>query len=183
MAGPGVVIFQPSALGSAVMRSWPPGEVMAGDCLVIGSFVLVQRHASIQLYMPLNFHWGWSLARSSSGVIDIDDMFAILARNPRKYRAAPDSAPARDRSGRQSRSSDVHFAFAARCRSCAASSFSVAGWEDGGSGVGAVGRRQVRRSTTAALSDSTSRNPGRHPESMARTSRQHAAGILRSRSA
>ncbi|MGY6567949.1 MAG: ABCB family ABC transporter ATP-binding protein/permease [Salinarimonas sp.] len=66
-------------IGMAVTMIMAARAVMAGDA-TIGSFVLVNAML-IQLYMPLNF-MGMVYRQIKQALIDIDDMFEILSREP-----------------------------------------------------------------------------------------------------
>jgi len=66
-------------IGMATTMIMAARAVMAGDA-TIGSFVLVNAML-IQLYMPLNF-MGMVYRQIKQALIDIDDMFEILSRDP-----------------------------------------------------------------------------------------------------
>jgi ABC-type transport system involved in Fe-S cluster assembly fused permease/ATPase subunit len=80
------VIF---TIGMVTVMMMAARDVMAGNAS-IGSFVLVNAML-IQLYMPLNF-MGMVYRQIKQAVIDIDDMFKILSRNP-EISDAPDAKP------------------------------------------------------------------------------------------
>ena len=97
------VIF---ALGMAFVMLLAAGDVMAGR-VTIGSFVLVNAML-IQLYMPLNFI-GMIYREIKQALIDIDEMFRILGRDP-EIRDVP-GAPALAVEGGEVRFEDVHFGY------------------------------------------------------------------------
>jgi ATP-binding cassette subfamily B protein len=97
------VIF---SVGMAVVMLLAARDVMAGRA-TIGGFVLVNAML-IQLYMPLNF-MGMIYREIKQALIDIDDMFRILARNP-EIEDAP-AAPALVVRGGEVRFEDVHFGY------------------------------------------------------------------------
>ncbi len=74
-------------IGMAATMIMAARAVMAGDA-TIGSFVLVNAML-IQLYMPLNF-MGMVYRQIKQALIDIDDMFEILSRDP-QIQDRPDS--------------------------------------------------------------------------------------------
>jgi ABC-type transport system involved in Fe-S cluster assembly fused permease/ATPase subunit len=74
-------------VGMAATMIMAARAVMAGDA-TIGSFVLVNAML-IQLYMPLNF-MGMVYRQIKQALIDIDDMFEILSRDP-QIRDRPDA--------------------------------------------------------------------------------------------
>jgi ATP-binding cassette, subfamily B, heavy metal transporter len=79
---------------------------MAGRT-TIGSFVLVNAML-VQLYIPLNF-MGMLYREIKQALIDIDDMFAILEKNP-EIEDRPGATPLVVNEGRV-RFEDVHFAY------------------------------------------------------------------------
>ena len=97
------VIF---SLGMAFVMVLAARDVMAGRA-TLGSFVLVNAML-IQLYMPLNFI-GMIYREIKQALIDIDDMFRILSRNPEieDLPGAPDLVV----SGGEVRFEDVHFGY------------------------------------------------------------------------
>ena len=70
------VIF---SAGMALVMLLAARDIMAGRT-TIGSFVLVNAML-VQLYIPLNF-MGMLYREIKQALIDIDDMFSILERNP-----------------------------------------------------------------------------------------------------
>jgi ABC-type transport system involved in Fe-S cluster assembly fused permease/ATPase subunit len=97
------VIF---TIGMTIIMALAARDIMAGRT-TIGSFVLVNAML-VQLYIPLNF-MGMLYREIKQALIDIDDMFGILERNPE----------IEDRPGAKSlvvtqgvvRFEDVHFAY------------------------------------------------------------------------
>src|ERR1051325_4163845 len=70
------VIF---TIGMAIVMALAARDIMAGR-VSIGSFVLVNAML-VQLYIPLNF-MGMLYREIKQALIDIDDMFSILEKNP-----------------------------------------------------------------------------------------------------
>ena len=97
------VIF---SLGMAVVMLLAARDVIAGR-VSIGSFVLVNAML-IQLYMPLNF-MGMIYREIKQALIDIDDMFRILAQHP-EVEDTP-GAPTLVVSGGEVRFEDVRFGY------------------------------------------------------------------------
>ncbi|TVR10068.1 MAG: ABC transporter ATP-binding protein/permease [Salinarimonadaceae bacterium] len=93
-------------IGMTVIMIMAAREVMAGTAS-IGSFVLVNAML-VQLYIPLNF-MGMVYREIKQALIDIDDMFAILGRDPQiKDRpGAPDLSVTEGAVAFE----DVHFAY------------------------------------------------------------------------
>ncbi|MCG6121409.1 MAG: ABC transporter ATP-binding protein/permease [Microvirga sp.] len=93
-------------IGMTIIMIMAAREVMAGTA-TIGSFVLVNAML-VQLYIPLNF-MGMVYREIKQALIDIDDMFAILGRDPQiKDRpGAPDLSVAEAAVAFE----DVHFAY------------------------------------------------------------------------
>jgi ATP-binding cassette subfamily B protein len=81
-------------------------DIMAGR-VSIGSFVLVNAML-VQLYIPLNF-MGMLYREIKQALIDIDDMFAVLDRNP-EIQDRPGATPLEVKQG-VVRFEDVHFAY------------------------------------------------------------------------
>lgn len=97
------VIF---SIGMAIVMVLAARDIMAGR-VSIGSFVLVNAML-VQLYIPLNF-MGMLYREIKQALIDIDDMFAVLDRNPE----IQDRLGARPLEVKQGvvRFEDVHFAY------------------------------------------------------------------------
>ncbi len=97
------VIF---TVGMTIVMALAARDIMAGRA-TIGSFVLVNAML-IQLYIPLNF-MGMLYREIKQALIDIDDMFKILERNP-EIEDRPGAKPLVVSEGRV-RFEDVHFAY------------------------------------------------------------------------
>jgi ATP-binding cassette, subfamily B, heavy metal transporter len=97
------VIF---TLGMTVVMILTVRDILAGNAS-IGSFVLVNAML-VQLYIPLNF-MGMLYREIKQSLIDIDDMFRILERNP-EIEDRPGSQPLKVTEG-VVRFEDVHFAY------------------------------------------------------------------------
>jgi ATP-binding cassette subfamily B protein len=97
------VIF---SLGMMVIMMMAARDIMAGRA-TIGGFVLVNAML-IQLYIPLNF-MGMIYREIKQALIDIDDMFRILDRNP-EIQDRPGASPLVVTEG-EVRFEDVHFAY------------------------------------------------------------------------
>jgi ATP-binding cassette subfamily B protein len=97
------VIF---TIGMTVVMALAARDIMAGRAS-IGSFVLVNAML-VQLYIPLNF-MGMLYREIKQALIDIDDMFKILERNP-EIEDKPGAKPLQAADGTV-RFEDVHFAY------------------------------------------------------------------------
>jgi ATP-binding cassette subfamily B protein len=97
------VIF---SIGMAIVMVLAARDIMAGRAS-IGSFVLVNAML-VQLYIPLNF-MGMLYREIKQALIDIDDMFAIIERNP-EIQDRPGAEPLQVAEG-VVRFEDVHFAY------------------------------------------------------------------------
>ena len=97
------VIF---SIGMAVVMVLAAQDIIAGRAS-IGSFVLVNAML-VQLYIPLNF-MGMLYREIKQALIDIDDMFAIIERNP-EIQDRPGATPLQVAEG-VVRFEDVHFAY------------------------------------------------------------------------
>ncbi|MGO4526390.1 ABC transporter ATP-binding protein/permease [Microvirga sp. 2MCAF35] len=97
------VIF---SIGMAIVMVLAARDIMAGRAS-IGSFVLVNAML-VQLYIPLNF-MGMLYREIKQALIDIDDMFAIIERNP-EIQDKPSAKPLHVAEGIV-RFEDVHFAY------------------------------------------------------------------------
>jgi ATP-binding cassette subfamily B protein len=97
------VIF---TVGMTVLMALAARDIMAGRA-TIGSFVLVNAML-VQLYIPLNF-MGMLYREIKQALIDIDDMFRILERNP-EIEDRPGAKPLVVTEG-VVRFDDVHFAY------------------------------------------------------------------------
>jgi ATP-binding cassette subfamily B protein len=97
------VIF---SIGMAIVMVLAARDIMAGRAS-IGSFVLVNAML-VQLYIPLNF-MGMLYREIKQALIDIDDMFAIIERNP-EIQDKPSAKPLQVAEG-VVRFEDVHFAY------------------------------------------------------------------------
>jgi ATP-binding cassette subfamily B protein len=97
------VIF---TIGMSVVMALAARDIMAGR-VSVGSFVLVNAML-VQLYIPLNF-MGMLYREIKQALIDIDDMFQILERNP-EIEDKPDAKPLRVTEGTV-RFEDVRFAY------------------------------------------------------------------------
>ena len=97
------VIF---TVGMTVVMILAVRDIMAGTAS-IGSFVLVNAML-VQLYIPLNF-MGMLYREIKQALIDIDDMFQILERNP-EIQDRPGARPLQVTEGNL-RFEDVHFAY------------------------------------------------------------------------
>jgi ATP-binding cassette subfamily B protein len=97
------VIF---SIGMAIVMVLAARDIMAGRAS-IGSFVLVNAML-VQLYIPLNF-MGMLYREIKQALIDIDDMFAIIERNP-EIQDKPSARPLQVSEG-VVRFEDVHFAY------------------------------------------------------------------------
>ena len=93
-------------VGMTIIMGLAASDIMAGRT-TIGSFVLVNAML-VQLYIPLNF-MGMLYREIKQALIDIDDMFSILARNP-EIEDRPGAKPLVVSEGRV-RFEDVHFAY------------------------------------------------------------------------
>jgi ABC-type transport system involved in Fe-S cluster assembly fused permease/ATPase subunit len=103
------VIF---TIGMTVVMALAARDIMAGRAS-IGSFVLVNAML-VQLYIPLNF-MGMLYREIKQALIDIDDMFKILERNP-EIQDKPGAKPLQVKQGTV-RFEDVHFAYIPSARS------------------------------------------------------------------
>ena len=97
------VIF---SIGMAIVMVLAAQDIIAGRAS-IGSFVLVNAML-VQLYIPLNF-MGMLYREIKQALIDIDDMFAIIERNP-EIQDRPGAKPLQVAEG-VVRFEDVHFAY------------------------------------------------------------------------
>ncbi len=97
------VIF---TIGMTVVMALAARDIMRGEAS-IGSFVLVNAML-VQLYIPLNF-MGMLYREIKQSLIDIDDMFLILDRNP-EIQDRPGAKPLIVTDGTV-RFEDVHFAY------------------------------------------------------------------------
>ncbi|NBJ11586.1 ABCB family ABC transporter ATP-binding protein/permease [Microvirga arsenatis] len=97
------VIF---SIGMAIVMVLAAQDIMAGNAS-IGSFVLVNAML-VQLYIPLNF-MGMLYREIKQALIDIEDMFQIIDRNP-EIQDRPGAKPLAVREG-VVRFEDVHFAY------------------------------------------------------------------------
>jgi ABC-type transport system involved in Fe-S cluster assembly fused permease/ATPase subunit len=97
------VIF---TLGMALVMALAARDIMAGRAS-IGAFVLVNSML-VQLYIPLNF-MGMLYREIKQSLIDIDDMFKILGRNP-EIEDRPGARPLEVKEGHV-RFEDVRFAY------------------------------------------------------------------------
>ena len=97
------VIF---SIGMAIVMVLAARDIMAGR-VSIGSFVLVNAML-VQLYIPLNF-MGMLYREIKQALIDIDDMFGVLDRNP-EIQDRPGARPLEVKQG-VVRFEDVHFAY------------------------------------------------------------------------
>jgi ATP-binding cassette subfamily B protein len=97
------VIF---TIGMTIIMALAARDIMAGRT-TIGSFVLVNAML-VQLYIPLNF-MGMLYREIKQALIDIDDMFGILERNP-ELEDRPGAKPLVVTQG-VVRFEDVHFAY------------------------------------------------------------------------
>lgn len=97
------VIF---SIGMAIVMVLAARDIMAGR-VSVGSFVLVNAML-VQLYIPLNF-MGMLYREIKQALIDIDDMFNIIERNPE----IEDKAGAKPLEVKQAvvRFEDVHFSY------------------------------------------------------------------------
>ena len=93
-------------VGMTIIMGLAASDIMAGRT-TIGSFVLVNAML-VQLYIPLNF-MGMLYREIKQALIDIDDMFSILERNP-EIEDRPGAKPLAAAEGRV-RFEDVHFAY------------------------------------------------------------------------
>src|SRR4051812_23954677 len=92
--------------GMTAVMALAARDIMAGRT-TIGSFVLVNAML-VQLYIPLNF-MGMLYREIKQALIDIDDMFAIIERNP-EIQDKPSAKPLQVAEG-VVRFEDVHFAY------------------------------------------------------------------------
>ncbi|MBB3018500.1 ATP-binding cassette subfamily B protein [Microvirga lupini] len=97
------VIF---SIGMAIVMVLAARDIMAGNAS-IGSFVLVNAML-VQLYIPLNF-MGMLYREIKQALIDIDDMFQIIDRNP-EIQDKPGAMPLQVNQA-VVRFEDVHFAY------------------------------------------------------------------------
>lgn len=95
------------SVGMTIVMLLAARDVVAGR-VTVGSFVLVNAML-VQLYIPLNF-MGMIYREIKQALIDIDDMFRILAREP-EIGDRPDAAPLAVGAG-EVRFEDVHFGYA-----------------------------------------------------------------------
>ena len=93
-------------VGMTIIMGLAAADIMAGRT-TIGSFVLVNAML-VQLYIPLNF-MGMLYREIKQALIDIDDMFSIIERNP-EIEDRPGAKPLAAAEGRV-RFEDVHFAY------------------------------------------------------------------------
>jgi ATP-binding cassette subfamily B protein len=123
------VIF---TVGMTIVMALAARDIMAGPAS-IGSFVLVNAML-VQLYIPLNF-MGMLYREIKQALIDIDDMFQILERNP-EIQDRPGAKPLVVSQG-VVRFEDVHFAYIPERQILKGVSFEV----PAGKTVAIVGRR------------------------------------------
>ncbi len=95
------------SVGMTIVMLLAARDVVAGR-VTVGSFVLVNAML-VQLYIPLNF-MGMIYREIKQALLDIDDMFRILAREP-EIGDRPDAAPLAVGAG-EVRFEDVHFGYA-----------------------------------------------------------------------
>src|SRR5829696_4995090 len=93
-------------VGMTIIMGLAASDIMAGRT-TIGSFVLVNAML-VQLYIPLNF-MGMLYREIKQALIDIDDMFSIIERNP-EIEDRPGAKPLAATEGRV-HFEDVHFAY------------------------------------------------------------------------
>jgi ATP-binding cassette subfamily B protein len=94
------------SIGMTIVMVLAARDIMAGR-VSIGSFVLVNAML-VQLYIPLNF-MGMLYREIKQALIDIDDMFEIITRNP-EIQDKPGAQPLQVPQG-VVRFEDVHFAY------------------------------------------------------------------------